>query len=103
VAIGPDSTLYVIDTYDGAAVYALSPLDGSTKWALDIGSNRGSAPVVGADGVLYVSLGQMLYALRPNGTQLWTFDVGAACGTPAIGAGGTTYVVCGAKLYALGS
>lgn len=102
VAIGPDGTLYVVDTYDSAAIYALSPQDGSVKWAFNVGGNYAGAPVVGADGIVYVSLDQALYALRPNGTQLWTFDVDAACGTPAIGADGTTYVVCGGKLYALG-
>jgi outer membrane protein assembly factor BamB len=102
VAIGPDGTLYVVDTYDSAAVYAVSPQDGAVKWAFNVGGNYGSAPVVGADGIVYVSLDQTLYALRPDGTQLWAFDVGGACGTPAIGADGTTYVVCGAKLYALG-
>ncbi|MBN2103685.1 PQQ-binding-like beta-propeller repeat protein [bacterium] len=73
VAIGPDQTLYVYVAFD---LYAINP-DGSLLWVFDPrvgGTPCGASPVVGKDSTIYIIPGgEILYALRSNGTLKWQF------------------------------
>ena len=63
-----------------------------------------SSPVLGADGTIYLgSTDCKLYAVKPNGAQLWVFPTGGyVISTPAIGADGTIYVASDdGNLYAI--
>jgi outer membrane protein assembly factor BamB len=52
-----------------------------------------ASPVVAADGTIYVAMeDNPLYALRPDGTLLWSASIRASAQSPAIGADGTVYV-----------
>lgn len=64
-----------------------------------------SAPVVGADGTIYVAATDMLYALNPDGTTRWEAPLPApGVGAPAIAADGSIYVTDGSGgLYAYSS
>ncbi|NIN10723.1 MAG: PQQ-binding-like beta-propeller repeat protein, partial [Gemmatimonadales bacterium] len=60
---------------------------GSVAWLYQTGG-RVSSPAIGADGTVYVESGDMnFYALNPDGTEKWHFDMYDAFRTsPAIGA-----------------
>jgi len=85
--------------------------DGTQKWAFDAGSAVKTSPAVGADGTIYVGSddglgGGNLYAINPNGTQKWVYNLNGVKDSPAIGAGGTIYVgsydpMGGGNLYAI--
>ncbi len=67
---------------------------GHEKWEFvndEDGANAFSAPVVGADGVIYVA-SDYLYALNPDGKLKWKLNVEAFNAAPAVGADGTIYV-----------
>ncbi len=52
-----------------------------------------ASPVIAADGTHYVAMqGSPLYALRPDGTLLWSASIRCSSQSPAIGADGTVYV-----------
>lgn len=70
---------------------------------LDFGS---SSPVIDENGVLYIGARDtFLYAINPNGTERWRYDLkGQSSSSPAIAEDGTIYVGCGDyKLYAINS
>ena len=85
------------------------PQTNTTKWNTTIGtsyssSEQGSA-VTGSDGTVYIgSNNGTFYAINPNGTILWTYNIGSMSSTPAISANGTIYVQTqSGTLYALTS
>lgn len=93
-ALGRDGTVYVLS----GKLYALNPEsanpNGTKKWEFDAASDK-FAPVIGADGTIYVAGGNyVLYAVNPNGTKKWEFQAGAAMQftSAAIGHDGTIYV-----------
>jgi outer membrane protein assembly factor BamB len=123
-AIGADGTVYV------GVNYPTDPEDDSTgtgklfavtdngsnaaqKWVFPppfpitagvIGYISWSSPAIGRDGTVYIGAGDnILYAVKPDGSQKWIFDALSPIDcTPAIGADGTIYVGTDAgKLYAL--
>jgi outer membrane protein assembly factor BamB len=61
------------------------------------------SPIVGTDSTIYVpSTDGFLYAVRPNGTEIWRYPLGApASGTPAVALGGNIYTCAGEYLYAI--
>jgi outer membrane protein assembly factor BamB len=71
--------------------------NGSVKWSLPFYCF--STPAVGTDGTVYVAVyvpyspNYRLYALNPDGTTKWSFDVGYDTGpsSPVIGPDGTIY------------
>ena len=76
-ALGPDGTVYVGAT--NGQLYALSPLDGTQKWAFHTGGTIFSCPALGQDGTVYVGASDgKLYAVNPDGTQKWAFTTGGS-------------------------
>jgi len=91
-SIASDGTIY-IGSYDGY-LYALNP-DGTLKWRTAVGWGPQSNPSIATDGTIYTG-SDKLYAVYPNGTMRWIFDLGpqrwiGLC-SPAISADGTIYV-----------
>jgi len=92
-SIVDDGTVYIgsFDDY----LYALYPNNGTMKWKCKVGYGTETNPSIANDGAIYIG-GQKLYAIYPNGTKKWTFDLGAerhihkSC--PAISGDGTIYV-----------
>jgi hypothetical protein len=72
---------------------------GRVRWRFQLASQYAShRPVIGADGTIYVyDVGGFLYALNPNGSLRWIFDVNTTggfyeLGPPALGLDGTIYI-----------
>jgi len=81
-------------------------VDGIQKWAFRTSGKVLSSPAVSADGTIYVGSmdelgGGNLYAVKPDGTQKWSFSMGGVKSSPAIGADGTIYVGSFQSLYAI--
>ena len=78
----------------------LTDVHGPTSPTLNWRTNLGwsvNAPVIAADGTLYVGAGAQLIALSSTGVQRWsTWAFGNIASAPAIGADGTVYVVSAA-------
>lgn len=121
-AIGPGGTLYIGTGGGGEGfpvdhnLYALDPANGEMIWSFATEGHFESSPVVGADGTIYIgaigvqspgmegSESNKLYAINPDGTVKWQFNV-PCCGwvpSVAIGADGTVYAA-NDKLYAFGA
>jgi hypothetical protein len=85
---GPDSHLYAFDP------------TGQLKWRYDTRALRVGSPAIGADGVIYTPASPTLFALRADGTLLWSKGPtgnppqGEVSGiiTPGIGPDGTIYL-----------
>jgi outer membrane protein assembly factor BamB len=91
--IGVDGTVYFGCTDASALIYAFTPA-GATKWSFKTGDQVQASPAIGADGVVYfASEDGKLYALSPQGAELWSYDIGHRfiMSSPAIGADGTIY------------
>ena len=97
---------------------ARAQADGSRKWAFDLLSSSAagnvvSSPAIAPDGTIYIGVeigsststtpAGRVHALRPDGTQKWTYSTGDwVDAAPAIGADGTVYVGCwDGKLHAI--
>ena len=74
----------------GAAVIALSRVDGRQLWSYDTGLTAAGPPALAADGGIFVVVGRTLLALGPDGTLRWR-RVGFYAGAPIIGGDGTVY------------
>ncbi|MBK6915049.1 MAG: PQQ-binding-like beta-propeller repeat protein [Ignavibacteriales bacterium] len=70
------------------------PRIGEIEWSLDSIFIRNSI-AVGADSSIYVSTGEGLYAIKPNGQTKWFFEFpeegGISYSTPLVAADGTIY------------
>jgi outer membrane protein assembly factor BamB len=100
---GPnDGTIYTDSS--GGFLRALNP-DGTTKWAINVGSDIDSTPVVGEGGTIYFGTdGGALFALEPvNGNVIWQFPTaGEVDNTAAIATDGTILFVSNdGNLYAV--
>ena len=103
--IGSEGAVY-FGSGDGN-FYAVN-LDGSLRWQFGIGAITNSSAAIGPDGNIYFGTGYdggdgRLYALRPDGTQIWRVDLpgGGIHSSPAIDPSGTIYVgACDSKMYA---
>jgi len=92
-SITDDGTVYIgsFDDY----LYALYPNNGTMKWKSKVGYGTESNPSIASDGTIYTG-GEKLYAIYPNGTMRWSFNLGTdrfifkSC--PAISADGTIFV-----------
>jgi outer membrane protein assembly factor BamB len=62
-----------------------------------------SGPTIGPNGVIYAAYGQTLFAINPDGSQLWKYDTGAFIhGAPAVATDGTVFFgSADGKIYAL--
>ncbi|MCH8274267.1 MAG: PQQ-like beta-propeller repeat protein [Armatimonadetes bacterium] len=102
-AIGHDGDVYVA-TAGGINdwLYRISP-DGEEIWRFPLqGYDVLNAPIIAGDGTIYISCwksdgtpGGRVYAVNPNGTLLWQYDLpDKAVASPTIGPDGTLYVLC---------
>ncbi|MBE7499155.1 MAG: PQQ-binding-like beta-propeller repeat protein [Verrucomicrobiales bacterium] len=118
VAIGADGTVYV-----GAlgSLHALNWATGEERWAFAVEGYVGSAPAIGADGILYVTSGRewssvpnnedpgtcVLHALDTvTGREVWSWRqaIRQTGSSPTIGVDGTVYFGSSdGNLYALTS
>ncbi len=104
--LSPSGLVYVGS--DDDKLYALDQKDGSVRWSFTAGPCRTQVGVgpeaarcdvdgvtVAPDGTIYISA-DGLYALKPDGTQIWKFSPGAThcASNPALGYDGTVYVGC---------
>ncbi|MBF0519447.1 MAG: PQQ-binding-like beta-propeller repeat protein [Nitrospirae bacterium] len=101
-ALSSSGIIYTGTGVDGK-IYALSASTGSTLWSYQTGTNPGStgpqygvltAPVIGADSTVYLgAVDGKMYALKSDGTLLWTYSTSASIveNCPAIGSDGTLY------------
>jgi outer membrane protein assembly factor BamB len=99
-SVADDGTVYVGSWDD--YLYAIYPTNGSMKWKCKVGSGTETNPSIASDGTIYVG-GDKLWAIYPNGTIRWTFDLGEGrhihMSCPAISADGTIYV--GTNIYSV--
>ncbi len=124
-AIGADGTIYVPleNTAPAAGSYGIMgqlaaiSASGEVQWVFNAPdlSYESSPPVIGADGTIYVILGESdeghLYALTPTGQVKWSLQDHLICApgfassttmAPAVGADGTIYVgTCANELLAI--
>ncbi|MBF0558165.1 MAG: PQQ-binding-like beta-propeller repeat protein [Nitrospirae bacterium] len=105
-ALSSSGIIYVGTASDGM-LYAIDATTGKTKWSYQTGINPDyssdihnpkygvlTAPVIGADGTVYVgAIDGNMYALKSDGTLLWTYSAGSRIteNCPAIGPDGTLY------------
>lgn len=99
-AVGSDGMIYVTGNN---SLYALNP-DGKLIWRFaTTGGFWEASPVVGGDGTIYFSASDgFIYAVRPNGTLKWKYDLGhpwALERSPAICGKGDVYIM-GKQLHA---
>lgn len=89
IAIGLDGTLF-FGGDDGKA-YAVSP-QGNVLWSVSVAWGLYTAPVVGADGTLYIRAGYWLSAISSEGAVKWQYWTGISdYVAPAIGPDSTIY------------
>jgi len=96
-SIGVDGTLYTTSTpsvtdaqgHLAGYLHAVAP-DGQVRWRLDLGGPLGE-PAIGADGTIYVSSGQRLYAVRSDATMAWTYTYGGT--SPDTSAGPSSFAI----------
>lgn len=93
-AIGDDGTVYVGSR--DHRLYALSPEDGSFKWApFETGDEIWASPSIGTNGTILIgSFDGNLYAIdATTGTARWTVPIGSKIiSSAAVGRDGTAYV-----------
>jgi outer membrane protein assembly factor BamB len=100
-------TGYTTGSFD-KTLHAINP-NGAKKWTFASNNNLYAAPLIGADGTIYIgSTNKNLYAINPDGTIKWEYSINEGeegiTSTPAIGSDGTVYTsTFGGKLYALGT
>ncbi len=63
--------------HTGLSPYDTSHVDGTVKWVFKADKGMESSPAIGSDGTIYVgSHDNRLYAINPDGTEKWHFQVG---------------------------
>ncbi len=102
-AIATDGTIYLPsadptpqDGYSQARLYALRP-DGTIKWQVQLANNPHTAPTIGADGTIYLTLNNgRLVAFNPDKTLRWQIVLDSGAGglnfNPVISADGKVYI-----------
>ena len=97
-AIAADGTIYIGNSE--GIIYAIDPDTHETKWSYATGPNGEgtyglpSFPVVDKAGAVYFgAMDGKIYALKKDGTLLWSYATGDALAeaAPALGADGTLY------------
>jgi len=104
-AFSPDGGVVYIGTLDGELV-ALRTADGSEQWRVSVDAEVYATPAVGSDGTVYAATyAGSVYAVRPDGTVLWSRTpdgAGEVKASPAIGSDGSVYVATrSGRLYRL--
>ena len=72
----------------------LAQIEGTQKWAFNMGDWILSSPAIGLDGTIYLgSLNNKLYAINPDGTEKWSITTGPIYfSSPTLSLDGTIYV-----------
>ncbi|HYG36666.1 MAG TPA: PQQ-binding-like beta-propeller repeat protein [Clostridia bacterium] len=104
-AIGADGTIYI--GADNGVVYAIDP-KGVAKWKVQLPQFVESSAAVSDDGTIYLGCAGRdgaFYALRPDGTEKWSFPSVGVSASPALAADGSIYVggFISNQLYAFSS
>jgi len=90
-SIAEDGTIYIgsVDKH----LHAVYP-NGTMRWKHYVGDEISTNPSIAEDGTIYCG-GNKFWAINPNGTRKWTFDMGSNrhvdASSPAISADGTIY------------
>jgi len=105
LVIGKDGNIYIgSDNYPKNQLWAFDPLNGEVKWIYTCDSLDQyirTAPAIGQDGTIYFATNTnsahnstLLYALNPNGTLKWKYEMKGVSNSssPNIGADNTIYV-----------
>lgn len=73
------------------------------KWKFDTDGLKPSPPAVGNDGTVYTRTSRYLYAINPDGTIKWRFDISETnfLSAPSIGNDGTIYIQTIYSIYAV--
>lgn len=82
-------------TYGRTSRLYATDLEGHVAWVRDDlgkGTFRNNPPVIDADGRIYLALGDRVWALRPDGTTLWSAKLGPPIVSSPILAGGRLFV-----------
>ena len=93
-AIAADGTIYVTCDNDmSSRLFAYEP-GGPSKWITFLGATSGtSAPVIGANGMIYVANSGSLTALHPNGSVAWQLNgLSHNDVSPAVGSNNDVYI-----------
>lgn len=102
-ALGADGTLYLGSRFaSNTRTFRAIRRDGTVAWTRPTDDDFASQPAIGGDGTIYaLSNGGTLWAFRPDGTVVWSYQLGKRTfhTAPAIGPDGTLYV-CIDRLYA---
>lgn len=88
-SLAPDGTIYIGSSYS-SQLFALSS-DGAQKWVYSFAHGMGDTAAIGADGTIYAT-SQDLFAIRPNGSNLWATSGSSFDGSPALSKNGTIYI-----------
>ena len=103
--LGADGTVYVITSTltGGNTICALDGATGAKKdFARGVGFLGGAAPVIGADGTIYLGVRGLLALDGVTGAKKWGFDDVGIMSAPAVGTDGTLYAVAsGSTVYAI--
>lgn len=99
-ALATDGTIYAAA---GSKLVAVNAADGTERWRYDATATIRTPVVVDLDGVVFMGAdGEKLFAIGPDGKELWKFAVGDTPYGFAIGREGTMYVTCNNdKVHAL--
>lgn len=117
-AIAQDGTIYVgclggaktgedesLEKKEFALLYALSPADGKEKWTFQTkGYFILGSPSIDGKGVIYIGDSDgILYAISPEGKELWRYDTQSPiASSPVVAKDGTLYVTTSSgKLLAI--
>ncbi len=100
-ALGGDGAIYVGGGTGQSSMFALTS-EGKLRWQFPTKGDMLSSPVINLGGaVLTGSEDSKLYAVNPDSTSKWTFNVGEGSQTPVIGANGIAYFAGKAALCAV--
>ncbi len=111
IAVGHNGVIYTGTAGGRRPFFAISP-DGEELWQWTPPGDVMNPPTIGGDGTIYVTSYEAVipyrgwvHALNPDGTELWTVEMGEECQTicsPTIAPDGTLYVTgSNGFLYAL--
>lgn len=98
-ALAQDGTIYIGD--ENGTLSTLNP-DGSDNWQYRTSDKIVAAPIIDAEGSVYVSSGTLFHALNAKGKPLWKYDVKQyITASPVIDSGGVLYIAAGNTVTAL--